>query len=848
MSVTISGAIKTQSHAFRGFFVLALSLLPLEQTVAQLNPSSEEPSEVRRWASGQTQFYLGSTGPSALVGGEVEELDQQLLINVAFAWNYAGANIQYGVEPDCVQGDLSPCPPLGDPIGNGQNEIHFNSRRLSGLENDLGTRLSRGQPYQSCIQLPSGICVEGWYQEADIFINRDLLFYTWLDGTCEPGASPPSSAEFVEQVLLHEMGHALGLFHPGDETGHIMSDGFGCEASPAPGRPLGLTEKDKKQLRALYGPFDDVAVGITSPPGSNTPIFPGNTLNLAANTSGRSSSEDQAPSSSYSLLWRSGDDQLGSGESISVPTDLIQPGTQEIVAEAVDAQGERLGSDSVMVEMVTEIASDEHDMFHPIPCVEHVGKSNGECVLIIREEWQAGRCGWSSNSSEATLSEVGSGQTFPVTKAGDFHSPWGQGCEDFQWFELFHYAWPSADSNPMQLHFQHTAYRYGNVTAQNNITGPVYKVTPTLNHLDFPLACHRTVGDASCELEISWEEHYFAPSSALFARNASQTQWTKSADMALASGALTLEMDGNQEYRDFRAFQYGSDVKIPDSSQGLPDFRTVISAPEGRMASDLRVRAVGPIDPTAAPASGSWHNPDRSGNVLFVSRNSSNQYLMVWLTYDESGSPVWYLSDPMAPSNGILESTLYKPVFDHGSSSISLEDIGTLRLSLAADSVGVLSWMIDGESAGQPSYGAERVEFLHGGAQETGYWASSHPGLSVGVSVSGQGGQATTVIYPLFYDSSGEPVWVQGISPGDPELENTTDLTLFDTEGLCPSCVGEPMELLSHGAGSIGLSLGSNARTWLDASLPSQAPVVIGSENVPVALTRITMLSQLLGK
>lgn len=829
--------------------VLWLSIPVYSQSSLQGKSRSDEPSEQLWWASGSTNFVIGNTGPSVVIGGSIDELQQGQLLNLSYAWNYAGADIQYTVEPGCVNGDLSPCPPIGDPVGNHYNEIHFNSHMLSGINDSPGGADILKTSYQSCIPLQSDICVEGYINEVDIYVNRDQWFYTWMDrGACDPRVDPPYSREFVEQVLLHEMGHALGLFHPGDETGHIMSDGFGCEAFPAPGRPLGLTEKDKKQLRALYGPFDDVAVGITSPSGSNTPIFPGNTLNLAANTSGRSSSEDQAPSSSYSLLWRSGDDQLGSGQSISVPTDRIQPGTQEIVAEAVDAQGERLGSDSVMVEMVTEIASDEYDIFHPIPCVEHVGKSNGECVLMIRDEWQAGNCRWSSTRSEATLREVGSGQSFPVTKADDFHSPWGQGCEDFKWFELFHYAWPSSDSNPMYLHFQHTAFRYNEITAQQNVTGPVYKVIPTLNHLDFPLACHRTAGDTSCELNISWEGHYFAPSSALFARNDNQTQWTKAADMALASGTLTLEIDGTQEYRDFRAFQYGSDLKIPDSGRGLPEFRTVISAPEGRMASDLRTRAVAPIDPTAAPLSGSWHNPDRSGSGLFVSRNASDQYLMIWLTYDESGSPVWYLSDPAAASNGVVESTLQKAVFDHGSSSVSLEEIGTLRLSLATGQEGVLSWVIDGESAGFSSYGAERLEFLHGGAEETGLWASTDPSFSVGVSVSGKGSQANSVVYPLLYDNVGEPVWLHGVSFGDPGLESTADLSIFDTEGLCPSCVGEPMEVVSQDAGSTGISLGSNAETWLDASLPGQGPIVIGSPSAPISLTRITLLSQLLGQ
>ncbi|MEE9425371.1 MAG: hypothetical protein V3V18_10410 [Methylococcales bacterium] len=176
------------------------------------------------------------------------------------------------------------------------------------------------------------------------------------------------------------------------------------------------------------------------------------------------------------------------------------------------------------------------------------------------------------------------------------------------------------------------------------------------------------------------------------------------------------------------------------------------------------------------PKDGLWWNPARSGHGIDVQYDGAN-LIMVWYTYNDDGTPTWYLaSGPL--SGKTWTSSLDTFVWD--GTKASPTSVGTATIDFKDETHADFSWVINGTS------GTEPFEFLVTSSDQTlndytGIWFEpAKPGY--GLSVSNQGNTEFSVLY--FYDDQGQPVWALGVNEG-----NTATYTLDQfTEGFCPNC------------------------------------------------------------
>lgn len=183
-----------------------------------------------------------------------------------------------------------------------------------------------------------------------------------------------------------------------------------------------------------------------------------------------------------------------------------------------------------------------------------------------------------------------------------------------------------------------------------------------------------------------------------------------------------------------------------------------------------------PAGGVVVPKDGLWWNPARSGHGVDVQYDGSN-LIMVWYTYNDDGTPTWYLAS--GPLSGTTwTSSLDTYVWD--GTKATATSVGTATFDFKDATHADFSWEINGKT------GTEPFEFLVTSEDETlndntGIWFEpAKPGY--GLSVSNQGNTEFSVLY--FYDDQGQPRWALGVNEG-----NTATYTLDQfTAGFCPNC------------------------------------------------------------
>ncbi len=216
---------------------------------------------------------------------------------------------------------------------------------------------------------------------------------------------------------------------------------------------------------------------------------------------------------------------------------------------------------------------------------------------------------------------------------------------------------------------------------------------------------------------------------------------------------------------------------------------------------------------TLIPDSGLWWNPQRSGHGLDIQLIGDN-LLVLWYTYRDDGSPVWYLaSAPFSGSSRNWSADLGLYHWDGEKASHTSTD--TLQITFSDESHGDLSWTIDGQSGTQSI-----VPFITSSQPSAndfnGTWYEpDKPGY--GLTASIQGNNEISVVY--FYDNNGAPVWVLG-SYSDPQLHTYAVNTY---RGSCPSCPYTPP--VSTQAGTIATQFSSPASGRLSTDIELQTPL-----------------------
>jgi hypothetical protein len=204
--------------------------------------------------------------------------------------------------------------------------------------------------------------------------------------------------------------------------------------------------------------------------------------------------------------------------------------------------------------------------------------------------------------------------------------------------------------------------------------------------------------------------------------------------------------------------------------------------------------------------SGQYFNPDRAGHGVFVDF-SGDQWVAVWYTYFEDGTPTWYYAQGPSPGPndaGIWSAPLLR-IGWNGSATHATE-VGEIVITpLGANSM-VFSYNLDGDS------GSEELSRLGGGGcptsqgaplDATGHWYSpSLPGFGYSAQF-----EPDLEIYTAYaYDAAGVARWLIGAKPWN---EAVTQVNMEQIAGTCPTCGHAPTT--SRLTGTLTRTLGTNA-------------------------------------
>jgi uncharacterized secreted protein with C-terminal beta-propeller domain len=210
---------------------------------------------------------------------------------------------------------------------------------------------------------------------------------------------------------------------------------------------------------------------------------------------------------------------------------------------------------------------------------------------------------------------------------------------------------------------------------------------------------------------------------------------------------------------------------------------------------------------------GLWWNSARAGHGLDI-QFSGETLFVIWYTYDESGTPIWYLGTGEQQENQ-WTIPLQRYQWDYAKQSATPTTIGSMTLNFSNANSAAMTWQIENRK------GEENIQpYLLSGTQATddhsGTWFDvAEPGY--GLTMSNQGNYDIAVVY--FYDKSGNPVWALGDNGG----EKSTRLMLASYHSACVDC--QDLQTTATPAGSIAYSFNSDTQATLNTTLKQSTPL-----------------------
>lgn len=176
--------------------------------------------------------------------------------------------------------------------------------------------------------------------------------------------------------------------------------------------------------------------------------------------------------------------------------------------------------------------------------------------------------------------------------------------------------------------------------------------------------------------------------------------------------------------------------------------------------------------------SGLWWNPKKAGQGYSV-HQIGNQMAVVWYTYKEDNTPIWYLASGLKNDDS-WQAELKQYQWDGVRAAAT--SVGTVSIQFNSAESGTLNWQLAGKT------GQETINLfqLSPGAaidsERTGLmFDPNQPGW--GWSVIRQGNVEASALY--FYGQDGQPRWALGNNGG---VANANNYALSTYQGTCPSC------------------------------------------------------------
>lgn len=209
--------------------------------------------------------------------------------------------------------------------------------------------------------------------------------------------------------------------------------------------------------------------------------------------------------------------------------------------------------------------------------------------------------------------------------------------------------------------------------------------------------------------------------------------------------------------------------------------------------------------PAPAFQSGQYYNPLRPGHGIFIDF-AGDQWISVWYTYLDDGTPTWYYSQAAAPTaSGVWNA----PIFRIGWNGSALTEtlVGDLVVTPVSATEMEFGYNLDGEAGSEPMVrlgGATGCPVSEGQPLDaTGHWYSpSLPGF--GYSAQFEVDQEIYVSY--MYDGRGVARWLTGDKGWT--LPGAT-MPMYQLTGFCPTCGHMPVVPVA--VGELNRSFGTNA-------------------------------------
>ena len=546
-------------------------------------------------------FRMDRTGPPLSNG---QNSDANYLKQISEAWN---DNPEFGnrlnIDLACVAGGTLPggstCWPLTqDPLDNDRNEIHFhawdqNLMNISDYDMIEVLAFKRGLVSDD----PSDRISTPDYNSQDHMTGADIYFNPYFYSQQRNNYLTDNQITTnclnnisIELVLLHEIGHALGLPRHSIHEGLIMS-------SSAPFCVKGkLDDEAWSLMRKMYFGNRNVSVNISSPYKGETLIVNQSRQFSATVASLRNNNKIDLSQSQNTLSWKSSvDGELGVGNNIDVIN--LSAGLHNItVTYGAPNEGDYGVSDTFIY--VLDSVTDIIDVFgnviaSPFPCPRAVNSSDGACLFTVKQFISFGNCIYTLSQSTTYVedllagAELGSGNRFvPHREAFPICDP--DPLAGY-YYDIESWIYDTVNPDQVNYHLFNSTSRVGQIIDATYhyfynvpLVEPEIYVTPLAD-------CNVTNPSQKCSVSINYQDKYFLPDAAIFYRDLGTADWTPLYSFPPGSdGSINTGNIVSSSGTEIAIFQYGSNVYGAD--RPFPQ-APIITAPNGLVAGPFLVKA-----------------------------------------------------------------------------------------------------------------------------------------------------------------------------------------------------------------------------------------------------------------
>ena len=206
----------------------------------------------------------------------------------------------------------------------------------------------------------------------------------------------------------------------------------------------------------------------------------------------------------------------------------------------------------------------------------------------------------------------------------------------------------------------------------------------------------------------------------------------------------------------------------------------------GATNADVEIRADISFSGTPVPLqAGMWQATSRPNLSQGYDYSSTGGYrAFVWYTYDEDGSPAWYLAAGPETEGNIWVAELLR--FTNDGTLQHSSPVGHISITLLAEEDSIFSFVLfgeDGSDRERPSI--PPVCPVVEGTQRSynGVWSRAAEGVGGSTVVVNELSQA---FVHYIFDDSGRPVWLIGTP--DPQSSSNPEANLLQFEGFCAVC------------------------------------------------------------